>query len=118
MASDFFDDCSGKDNPSSTSLDRYFPDSHRTNKNIVCGIGNGCALGAVVTTPKIAQALASRIPFNTFGGNPVATAQARAVLEVIDREGLQANSLRVGNYLKAGFDRLARKDACPRNRAR
>jgi alanine-glyoxylate transaminase / (R)-3-amino-2-methylpropionate-pyruvate transaminase len=73
------------------------------------GIGNGCALGAVVTTPKIAQALASRIHFNTFGGNPVATAQARAVLEVIDREGLQANSLRVGNYLKAGFDRLAEK---------
>jgi 4-aminobutyrate aminotransferase-like enzyme len=26
---------------------------------------------------------------------------------VIDREGLQANSLKVGNYLKAGFERLA-----------
>jgi alanine-glyoxylate transaminase/(R)-3-amino-2-methylpropionate-pyruvate transaminase len=73
------------------------------------GIGNGCALGAVVTTPKIAQALASRIHFNTFGGNPVACAQARAVLEVIDREALQANSLKVGNYLKAGFERLAGK---------
>jgi alanine-glyoxylate transaminase / (R)-3-amino-2-methylpropionate-pyruvate transaminase len=75
------------------------------------GIGNGCALGAVVTTPKIAQALASRIHFNTFGGNPVATAQARAVLEVIDREGLQANSLKIGSYLKAGFARLAGKHA-------
>jgi alanine-glyoxylate transaminase/(R)-3-amino-2-methylpropionate-pyruvate transaminase len=75
------------------------------------GIGNGCALGAVVTTPKIAQALASRIHFNTFGGNPVVCAQARAVLEVIDREGLQANSLRVGSYLKAGFSRLAAKHA-------
>jgi alanine-glyoxylate transaminase/(R)-3-amino-2-methylpropionate-pyruvate transaminase len=73
------------------------------------GIGNGCALGAVVTTPKIAQALASRIHFNTFGGNPVACAQALAVLEVIDREGLQANSLKVGSYLKAGFARLAGK---------
>jgi len=71
------------------------------------GIGNGCALAAVVTTPKIAQALASRIHFNTFGGNPVACAQGRAVLEVIDREGLQANSLKIGNYLKAGFERLA-----------
>ncbi|HEV3029588.1 MAG TPA: aminotransferase class III-fold pyridoxal phosphate-dependent enzyme [Planctomycetota bacterium] len=75
------------------------------------GIGNGCALGAVVTTPKIAQALASRIHFNTFGGNPVVSAQARAVLEVIDREGLQANSLKVGGYLKAGFGRLAAKHA-------
>jgi alanine-glyoxylate transaminase/(R)-3-amino-2-methylpropionate-pyruvate transaminase len=73
------------------------------------GIGNGCALGAVVTTPKIAQALVSRIHFNTFGGNPVACAQARAVLEVIEREGLQANSLRIGGRLKAGFARLAEK---------
>jgi alanine-glyoxylate transaminase/(R)-3-amino-2-methylpropionate-pyruvate transaminase len=71
------------------------------------GIGNGCALAAVVTTQKIAQALASRIHFNTFGGNPVVCAQGRAVLEVIDREGLQANSLRVGAHLKAGFERLA-----------
>jgi alanine-glyoxylate transaminase/(R)-3-amino-2-methylpropionate-pyruvate transaminase len=73
------------------------------------GIGNGCALAAVVTTPKIAQALAARIHFNTFGGNPVASAQGRAVLEVIEREGLQANSLRIGAYLKAGFERLAEK---------
>src|SRR5271170_986191 len=73
------------------------------------GIGNGCALGAVVTTPKIAQALATRIHFNTFGGNPVSCAQGRAVLEVIEREGLQANSLKIGNYLKAGFSRLAEK---------
>ncbi|MGH8163732.1 MAG: aspartate aminotransferase family protein, partial [Rhodanobacteraceae bacterium] len=35
------------------------------------GIGNGAPLGAVVTTPKIAAALQHRIPFNTFGGNPV-----------------------------------------------
>jgi len=73
------------------------------------GIGNGAAMGAVVTTPKIAQALSTRIHFNTFGGNPVASAQARAVLEVIDREGLQANCLRVGQYLKDGFQRLAEK---------
>jgi alanine-glyoxylate transaminase/(R)-3-amino-2-methylpropionate-pyruvate transaminase len=73
------------------------------------GIGNGCALGAVVTTPKIAQALASRIHFNTFGGNPVACAQARAVLQVIDREALQANSLKIGAYLKNGFTKLAKK---------
>ena len=71
------------------------------------GIGNGCALAAVVTTAKIAQALASRIHFNTFGGNPVVCAQGRAVLEVIESEGLQANSLKVGAHLKAGLERLA-----------
>jgi alanine-glyoxylate transaminase/(R)-3-amino-2-methylpropionate-pyruvate transaminase len=73
------------------------------------GIGNGCALAAVVTTPKIAQALASRIHFNTFGGNPVVCAQGRAVLQVIDAEGLQANSLKIGAQLKAGFAKLAQK---------
>jgi len=73
------------------------------------GIGNGCPLAAVVTTRKIAQTLASRIHFNTFGGNPVVCAQGRAVLQVIEREGLQANSLRIGAQLKAGFEKLAQK---------
>src|SRR6185436_6941315 len=73
------------------------------------GIGNGVPLAAVVTTPQIALALASRIHFNTFGGNPVVCAQGKAVLEVIDREGLQANSLTVGTYLIAGFRKLAER---------
>lgn len=73
------------------------------------GIGNGCPLAAVVTTAAIAKSIATRIHFNTFGGNPVSCSQGRAVLEVIEREGLQANSLKVGNYLKAGFNRLAEK---------
>jgi alanine-glyoxylate transaminase/(R)-3-amino-2-methylpropionate-pyruvate transaminase len=73
------------------------------------GIGNGAALAAVVTTPEIAQALTSRIHFNTFGGNPVTCTQGRAVLQVIDEDGIQANAARVGGKLKAGFEALARK---------
>ncbi|MEO8616005.1 MAG: aminotransferase class III-fold pyridoxal phosphate-dependent enzyme [Luteolibacter sp.] len=73
------------------------------------GIGNGCPLAAVVTTPEIAQSLASRIHFNTFGGNPVSMAQGRAVLRVIEKEGLQENSLRIGTYLTSGFEKLAEK---------
>lgn len=73
------------------------------------GIGNGCPLAAVVTTPEIARSLASRIHFNTFGGNPVSCAQGRAVLRVIEKEGLQANCLHVGAYLTKGFERLAEK---------
>ncbi|MGD0812876.1 MAG: aminotransferase class III-fold pyridoxal phosphate-dependent enzyme [Verrucomicrobiota bacterium] len=70
------------------------------------GIGNGCALAAVVTTAKIAEALTRRIHFNTFGGNPVVCAQGKAVLEVIEREKLQANSLKVGAHLVAGLEKL------------
>jgi alanine-glyoxylate transaminase/(R)-3-amino-2-methylpropionate-pyruvate transaminase len=73
------------------------------------GIGNGVPLAAVVTKPEIAQALASRIHFNTFGGNPVVCAQGRAVLQVIDREHLQENSLHVGKHLQEGFRKLSAK---------
>jgi alanine-glyoxylate transaminase/(R)-3-amino-2-methylpropionate-pyruvate transaminase len=73
------------------------------------GIGNGCPMGAVVTTPKIAASLSQRVHFNTFGGNPVVCAQASAVLDVIDREKLQANSLKIGNRILAGLGQLREK---------
>ena len=73
------------------------------------GIGNGCPLGAVVTTPKIAAALAQRIHFNTFGGNPVVCAHGKAVLEVIERESLQANALEMGNRIFFGLQNLKEK---------
>ncbi|KAF5750756.1 alanine--glyoxylate aminotransferase 2 2 mitochondrial-like [Tripterygium wilfordii] len=64
------------------------------------GIGNGIPLGAVVTTPEIAEVLTRRSYFNTFGGNPVCTAAGHAVLKVIEREKLQENAFKVGSYLK------------------
>jgi alanine-glyoxylate transaminase/(R)-3-amino-2-methylpropionate-pyruvate transaminase len=73
------------------------------------GIGNGCPLGAVVTTPKIAQSLVGKVHFNTFGGNPVVTAIGKAVLEVIEKENLQANSLKIGSYILAGLTKLKEK---------
>ncbi|HEV2453446.1 MAG TPA: aminotransferase class III-fold pyridoxal phosphate-dependent enzyme [Verrucomicrobiae bacterium] len=73
------------------------------------GIGNGCPLAAVVTTPKIAQALVGKVHFNTFGGNPVVSAIGKAVLEVIEKENLQANALNLGNILLAGLQKLKDK---------
>ena len=73
------------------------------------GIGNGVPLAAVVTTPAIAQTLADRIHFNTFGGNPVCCAIGKAVLEVIDRENLQQNCLETGAYLMEGMKNLMSK---------
>jgi 4-aminobutyrate aminotransferase-like enzyme/Ser/Thr protein kinase RdoA (MazF antagonist) len=62
--------------------------------------GNGHPLAAVVTTPEIAQKFANGMEyFNTFGGNAVSCEIGLAVLDVIEREGLQANALDVGNYL-------------------
>ncbi|MDA0577585.1 MAG: aminotransferase class III-fold pyridoxal phosphate-dependent enzyme [Verrucomicrobia bacterium] len=72
-------------------------------------IGNGAPLAAVVTTPKIAQTLAARIHFNTFGGNPVSCAIGKAVLDVIAREGLQERCREMGDHMLAGLRRLMDK---------
>ena len=75
-------------------------------------IGNGHPLGAVVTTPKIADAFANGMEyFNTYGGNPVSCAAGLAVLETIEREGLQAHSEKVGNLLKTGLTKVMAKHA-------
>ena len=73
------------------------------------GIGNGCPLAAVVTTHKIAQSLTGKVHFNTFGGNPVVCAIGKAVLEVIEKENLQANALKLGNHIHAGLAKLKQK---------
>jgi alanine-glyoxylate transaminase / (R)-3-amino-2-methylpropionate-pyruvate transaminase len=72
-------------------------------------IGNGCALAAVVTTPKIAEALRQRVHFNTFGGGPVACAQGLAVLEVIERDKIQARAKSLGGVLRGGLLELQMK---------
>jgi alanine-glyoxylate transaminase/(R)-3-amino-2-methylpropionate-pyruvate transaminase len=70
------------------------------------GLGNGAAIAAVTTRAEIAKAMTQRTHLNTFGGNPVATASALGVREVIDQEGLQENARVQGGRLKAGLEKL------------
>jgi alanine-glyoxylate transaminase / (R)-3-amino-2-methylpropionate-pyruvate transaminase len=70
------------------------------------GIGNGFPLGAVVAKREVAESLASKYFFNTYGANPVSCAAGRAVLRVIDDERLQENSKRVGDALRQVLMRL------------
>ncbi len=74
-------------------------------------LGNGAPIAAVTTRREIAETLTQRIHFNTFGGNPVSTAAALAVLEVIDEEGLQENARIVGKRLLEGLGKLQRAHA-------
>ncbi len=70
-------------------------------------IGNAHPLGAVITTTKIADKFANGMEyFSTTGGNPVSCAVGIAVLDIIKEENLQANALKVGNYLKSGLTKL------------
>ena len=72
-------------------------------------MGNGHPLAAVVTRPEIAETLANETGyFNTFGGNPVSCAAGLAVLEVIEKEALQHNALKVGQRLRERLTMLLR----------
>lgn len=70
------------------------------------GIGNGFPLAVVVTTPEIAACLTEATYFNTFGGNPLACSVGSAVLDVIDQEKCQDNSLNVGGNLIQQLEKL------------
>jgi 4-aminobutyrate aminotransferase-like enzyme len=71
-------------------------------------MGNGYPIGAVVTRAEILDALGEREGyFNTFAGSPAAAAIGNAVLDVIEQEGLMANAMRVGNYLRLRLRELA-----------
>ena len=73
------------------------------------GIGNGIPLGAVVAKREVAECMAEKFLFHTYGANPVATAVGRAVLKIIEAEGLQENARQVGAALKAGLQDLQQK---------
>jgi len=70
------------------------------------GMGNGTPIGCCITRPQIAQAMAQRLHFNTFGGNPVSMAQGLATLDVILEENIQQRAKEVGAYLKDGLTEL------------
>ncbi|CAI5668606.1 unnamed protein product [Oreochromis niloticus] len=74
-------------------------------------IGNGHPMSCVVTTKEVAEAFMSSGMeyFNTFGGNPVSCAIGLAVLDVIEKEDLQGNALRVGQYLTSLLEKQKEK---------
>lgn len=75
-------------------------------------LGNGHPLAVVATTPAIAEEFARRESyFNTFGGNPVSAAVGKAVLEVIEQEGVLQNVKQTGAHLAAGLETLAQRHA-------
>ncbi|OIB00739.1 aminotransferase class III [Paenibacillus sp. LC231] len=68
-------------------------------------LGNGVPIGAFSTTDEIAASL-DRPSASTFGGNPVSSATALAVLDYIEQQGLVERSRRVGGRLIEGLREL------------
>ena len=71
-------------------------------------MGNGFPIGGVITSKRIADALATQGQFfSSAGGNPLSCRAGLAVLDAMAAEGLQENARVVGERLKRGFEALA-----------
>jgi 4-aminobutyrate aminotransferase len=70
------------------------------------GIGNGYALGGVVGSAEVMNAVPA-ISFSTFGGNPISAAAGNAVLDYVLDHDLQGNARRVGAILLDGLRALS-----------
>ena len=66
-------------------------------------LGGGLPIGAAVAREEVAAVFQPGSHGSTFGGNPVACAAAKAVLDVIKEDGLAEQAARNGEYMK---DRL------------
>jgi 4-aminobutyrate aminotransferase len=69
------------------------------------GLGNGFPIGITMARPEVADAMKG-VTISTFGGNPIATTAARAVLDLIEQENLAANAAEVGGYLRGRLEEL------------
>lgn len=81
---------------------------------LTCGkpMGAGHPLALMATTRAIIDDYSDQYHyFNTFGGNPVSAAVGKAVIEVIESEGLLQNARDTGAYLEAGLRDLAERHA-------
>jgi acetylornithine aminotransferase len=65
------------------------------------GLGGGLPLGAMIALGPASQLFAAGDHGSTFGGNPVATAAALAVISAIEKEKILAHVDQVGEFLLA-----------------
>jgi 4-aminobutyrate aminotransferase len=69
------------------------------------GLGNGLPIGVTVARPDVAAGLKG-LTISTFGGNPVTTTAAKAVIDFIDEHQLLINAAETGAHLRGKLDEL------------
>ena len=72
------------------------------------GLANGSPIGLTVTRPEIAAKFPTPT-ISTFGGNPVTTTAALAVLDFVEENRLRDNAETMGRHLREGLEALADK---------
>jgi predicted acetylornithine/succinylornithine family transaminase len=73
------------------------------------GLGNGLPIGAIVAGEELADIFQPGHHATTFGGTPLACSAALAVIEVIEEEGLLANSMMLGAHFVEGLCEIAER---------
>jgi len=71
-------------------------------------MANGVPVGATITTAELADKFQG-LTISTFGGNPVTSVAARAVIEVIEEDNLRENTHVVGGYFRKKLEELKEK---------
>jgi predicted acetylornithine/succinylornithine family transaminase len=82
---------------------------HDITPDVVClakALGNGVPIGATWARADVAAAFRPGDHGSTYSGQPLATAAARTVLEVMERDDLPARAARLGTYLSAALEKL------------
>ena len=72
------------------------------------GLGNGLPIGLTVARPEVAAGLQG-LTISTFGGNPVTTTAAKAVIDFIDEHQLLINAAEAGAHLRGKLEELKAK---------
>jgi len=72
------------------------------------GLGNGLPIGVTVARPEVAAGLQG-LTISTFGGNPVTTTAAKAVIDFIDEHQLLINAAEAGAHLRGRLEELQAK---------
>ena len=67
------------------------------------GLGNGVPIGACLAKGAAAETLSPGTHGSTFGGNPLATAAALAVIDTIEKEHLCKRAAALGNSIRNDF---------------
>ncbi|HEV8246930.1 MAG TPA: acetylornithine/succinylornithine family transaminase, partial [Polyangiaceae bacterium] len=73
------------------------------------GLGGGVPIGSMLCKAKLSDALPPGSHGSTFGGNPLASAAALAVLDAIEHDGLLEHVKALGGALSLGLEALGRK---------
>ncbi len=76
------------------------------------GLGSGVACSALAGESKVFECMSPGELSSTWGGNPVSSAAALAVLDAMEKEKLAENALRMGDILKPRFLEMKKNYRC------